>query len=127
MKIRSILLAGAVAALPLTALAQQQPSQQPPQQPSQQKVTMNESGDVKVVTVTGTVQSFEAGHSITITKPNGDQVTYTINESSDVPKTIEAGKTVTIQTTSASGAPVVKTITITTTTTTTKETKRKSY
>ncbi len=119
MKIKSILLAGAVAALPLAALAQQQP----PQQPSQQQVTMNESGDMKVVTITGTVQSFEAGHSITITKPNGDQVTYTINESSDVPKTIEVGKTVTIQTTSASGAPVVKTITITTT----KETKRKSY
>ena len=120
MKFRSILLAGAVAALPLAALAQQQP---PEQQPSRQQVTMNESGDVKVVTVTGTVKSFEAGHSITITNDKGEQVTYTINESSSVPKTIEVGKTVTINTTTVSGAPVVKTITVTTT----KETKRKSY
>jgi type II secretory pathway component PulC len=120
MKIKSILLAGAVAALPLAALAQQKPSEQ---QPSQQQVTMNESGDMKIVTVTGTVQSFEAGHSITITNDKGEQVTYTINESSNVPKTIEVGKTVTINTTTVSGAPVVKTITITTT----KETKRKPY
>lgn len=115
MKMKSILLAGAVAALPLAALAGQEPSQQ--------QVTMNESGDMKTVTVTGTVQSFEAGHSITLTKPNGDQVTYTINETSQVPKTVEVGKTVTINTTTVSGTPVVKTITITTT----KETKRKSY
>lgn len=120
MKFRSILLAGAVAALPLAALAQQQP---PEQQPSRQQVTTNESGDVKVVTVTGTVQSFEAGHSITITNDKGEQVTYTINESSEVPKTIEVGKTVTIRTTNTSGAPVVKTITTTTTTTT----KKRSY
>ncbi len=119
MKVKSILLVGAIAALPLAAFAQEQPSQQP----SRQQVTMNESGDVKSITITGTVQSFEAGRSITITKPNGDQVTYTINESSNVPKTIEVGKTVTINTTTVSGAPVVKTITITTT----KETKRKSY
>ena len=115
MKIKSILLAGAVAALPLAALAQDQPSKQP--------VSMNESGNMKVVTITGTVQSFEAGHSITITNDKGEQVTYTINESSSVPKTIEVGKTVTINTTTVSGAPVVKTITVTTT----KETKRKSY
>jgi hypothetical protein len=120
MKIRSILLAGAVAALPLAALAQEQP----PQQPSRQQVTMNEHGDVKVVTITGTVQSFDAGRSITITKDNGEQVTYTITESSNVPKTIEIGKTVTIHTTTDSGTPVVKTITITTTKETTK---RKSY
>jgi uncharacterized protein YcgI (DUF1989 family) len=119
MKFRSILLAGAVAALPLAALAQQPPDQQP----SQQQVTMNESGDVKIVTVTGTVHAFEAGHSITITNAKGEQVTYTINESSNVPKTIEVGKTVTVNTTTVSGAPVVKTITITTT----KETKKKSY
>ena len=126
MKIKSILLAGAVAALPLAAFAQQQPSQeQPPwQQASKQQVTMNESGDMKVVTTEGTVQAYEAGRSITITTASGEQVTYTINESSDIPKTVEIGKTVTIRTTSGSGAPVVKTVTITTTT---KETKRKSY
>ncbi len=130
MKIKTILLAGAVAALPLAASAQQQPSRQPPpwqqasqqpwQQPSQQQVTMNESGDMKVVTTEGTVQAYEAGHSITITTASGEQVTYAINESSDIPKTVEIGKTVTIRTTNGSGAPVVKTVTITTT----KETKR---
>jgi hypothetical protein len=117
MRLKSILLAGAVAALPLAALADQQSSQQP----SQQQVTMNDSGDMKIVTVTGTVQAFEAGRSITITNANGEQTTYTINESSNVPKTLEVGKTVTVNTTTVSGTPVVKTITITTT----KETKKK--
>ncbi len=117
MKFKSILLAGAVAALPLAVFAQEQPAQ------PQQQVTMNDSGDMKVVTITGTVHSFEAGRSITITNDKGEQVTYTINTSSNVPKTVEVGKTVTINTTTVAGAPVVKTITITTT----KETKKKSY
>ena len=114
MKFKSILLAGAVAALPLVA---QQP---PPPQPSD----METKETTKVVTVTGKVQSFDVGKSITITKENGDQVTYTILASSEVPKTIEVGKTVTISTLDNSGVPVVKTVT---TTTTTKETKKKSY
>ena len=120
MKIKSILLAGAVVALPLAALAQQQP---PWQQPARQQVTMNESGDTRVVTTEGTVQAYEAGRSITITTASGEQVTYAINESSDIPKTVEVGKEVTIRTTSGSGAPVVKTVTLTTT----KEAKKKSY
>jgi hypothetical protein len=124
MKMKSILLAGAVAALPLAASAQEpsRPQQQTTQQTTTQ--TTNESGDTKetkVVTVTGPVQSFEAGHSITITNDKGEPVTYTINESSEVPKTIEVGKSVTIRTTTLNGSPVVKSITTTTTTTTTKK------
>lgn len=119
MKLKSILLAGAVAALPLAASAQQPNAPQPAPNES------NESMQTKVVTTTGVVRSFDAGHSITIVTSNGEPATFNLNESSDVPKTIEVGKTVTIRTTTISGSPVVQTIT--TTTTTTKETKKKPY
>ena len=109
-KVKSLLLAGVIAALPLGLAALAQPDQM-----------SRETTETKVVTVTGTVQSFTAGKTITITNPNGEQVTYTINESSEVPKDIDVGKTVTIHTMNESGTPVVKTITITTTT------KKKTY
>lgn len=128
MKLKSVLLAGAVAALPLGAFAQSDPP--PPQRQTttqQTTTTTNEAGDTKettkIVTVTGMVQSFDAGHSITIVNDKGEATTYTLVDTSEVPKTVEVGKTVTIRTTSVSGSPVVKTIT----TTTTKETKKKSY
>jgi hypothetical protein len=128
MKLKSVLLAGAVAALPLGAFAQNDPPPPQRQQTTTQKTTTttNEAGETKetkVITVTGTVQSFEAGHSITIVNDKGEPMTYTLIDTSEVPKTVEVGKTVTIRTTTASGSPVVKTIT----TTTTKETKKKSY
>ena len=118
MKFKPILLASALAALPLATSAQEPPT-------PQEQAPRNEAMDTKLVTTSGKVQSFDAGHSITITKPNGEQATFSINESSQVPKTVEIGMTVTISTTTASGVPVVKTIT--TTPTTTKETKRKAY
>ena len=126
MKLKSVLLAGAVAALPLGAFAQNDPP--PPQRQTTQQTTTttNEAGDTKetkIVTVTGMVQSFDAGHSITIVNDKGEATSYTLVDTSEVPKTVEVGKTVTIRTTSMSGSPVVKTIT----TTTTKETKKKSY
>jgi len=115
MKFKSILLAGAVAALPLVAIAQQPPPrQQPPG---------NDSGEMKLVTATGTVQSFDAGRSITITTASGDQVTYTLNESSVIPKTVEIGKTVTITATSNASGSVVKTIAVMPT----RDSKKKSY
>ena len=110
MKLKSILLAGAVALLPLAASAQQ--------------TTNQTTTETKVVTTTGQVQAYEAGRSITITTENGEQMTFNLNDSSEVPKGLEVGKTVTVRTTTVSGSPVVKTIT---TTTTTKETKKKSY
>jgi hypothetical protein len=137
MKLRSLLLAGAVTALPLSAFAQE-PNPNNPNNPnnnqSQQTETNRQTTTTErqsttteqtdAMTTTGTVRSYEAGRSITITNDKGEPVTYVLNTSSEVPKTIEVGKTVTIRTTNTSGTPVVKTIT---TTTTTKETKRKSY
>jgi hypothetical protein len=113
MKLKSILAACAIAALPYAALAQQT---NPP-------ANNSETTETKIVTVTGHVKSYDAGHTITITNDKGEQATYTLNESSEVPKDLAVGKTVTIRTETMSGSPVVKTVTITTTTTT----KKKSY
>jgi hypothetical protein len=73
----------------------------------------------EVTTVTGTVQAYEAGRSITITRPDGSQVTYTITAQSAVPQKLTTGKTVTVRTTRVSGQPTVQRVTYTTTTTTT--------
>lgn len=112
MKLRSILLAGAVAALPLAAVAQESKTEQ-----------KTETTETKTVTTNGTVSAFESGRTITITNPNGESTTYTLNESSDVPKDVAVGKTVTVRTYTVTGSPspVVKTVTVTTTT------KKKSY
>jgi hypothetical protein len=71
-----------------------------------------------VTTVTGTVQAYESGRSITITKPDGTQVTYVVNAQSAVPQKLVTGKTVTVRTTKVSGQPTVQRVTYTTTTTT---------
>jgi hypothetical protein len=47
-------------------------------------------------TVSGTVQAYEAGKSITITRPDGTQVTYIINPESQLPSGIAIGRRVTI-------------------------------
>jgi hypothetical protein len=52
----------------------------------------------EVVTVSGTVQTYEPGRSITIVKPDGSQVTYTIDAQSALPQKLTTGKTVTIRT-----------------------------
>ena len=70
----------------------------------------------KTTRVFGTIESYEAGKSVTIVKPNGDRVTYLITNQSRLPGDVTVGKKVTILTTPGAGAsePVVKTITITT-------------
>jgi len=47
-------------------------------------------------TVSGTVQAYEAGKSITITRPDGTRVTYLINAESQLPAGIAVGHRVTI-------------------------------
>ena len=47
-------------------------------------------------TVSGTVEAYEAGKSITITRPDGTQVTYIINAESQLPTGIVVGRRVTI-------------------------------
>jgi hypothetical protein len=69
----------------------------------------------KTVTVYGTVQSYQNGRTVTITEPNGRQMTYDVDASSQLPPDLRVGKKVTIITTSGdSSHPVVKTITYTT-------------
>jgi len=69
----------------------------------------------KTVTVYGTVQSYENGRTVTVTEPNGRQVTYSVNASSQLPPDLRVGKKVTIITTSnGSGPRVIKTVTYTT-------------
>ena len=76
-------------------------------------------GNMKTTTTTnvfGTVESYEAGKTITILKPTGEKVTYVITNQSQLPGDVSVGKKVTIYT--APGAqPAVKSVTVTTETT----------
>jgi hypothetical protein len=68
--------------------------------------------------VSGQVEAYEAGKTLTITRPDGSKVTYVINEKSMLPADLVIGKTVSILplATTGSGEPVAQTITYTTTT-----------
>ena len=65
----------------------------------------------------GRVEAYEAGKTLTITRPDGSKVTYVINAKSAVPTDLVIGKTVTILpvTTTGSGEHIAQTITYTTT------------
>jgi hypothetical protein len=67
--------------------------------------------------ISGRVEAFEAGKTLTILRSDGSKVTYVINEKSKVPAGLVIGKTVTIVPLAPSDTaePVAKTITITTT------------
>jgi len=69
-------------------------------------------------TISGRVDAYEAGRTLTITRFDGSKVTYVINEKSKVPRDLVIGKTVSILplATTGPGAPVVQTITYITTT-----------
>jgi hypothetical protein len=65
-------------------------------------------------TVTGTVQVYEPGKTLTITKADGSKATYVITGTSNVPADLAVGKTITIVpvgTVSPSGEVTVRTIT----------------
>jgi CHASE2 domain-containing sensor protein len=75
--------------------------------------------------ISGKVESYEAGRTLTITQSDGSKVTYLLNERSKVPADLVVGRTVFIRPLAnpASDQPVAETITyVTTTTTTTTET-----
>jgi hypothetical protein len=75
--------------------------------------------------VSGKVEAYEAGKTLTILKSDGSKVTYVINAKSKVPAGLVIGKTVAIQPLDAStGEPVARTITYVTTTTTTQKTSK---
>jgi hypothetical protein len=69
-------------------------------------------------TVSGTVQSFEPSKSITITRADGTQVTYMINDESRLPAGIAVGRRVTIypSTVTSGSEPMVRRVVYTTTT-----------
>jgi hypothetical protein len=65
-------------------------------------------------TVTGTVQVYEPGKTLTITKADGSKATYVITGTSNVPADLAVGKTISIvpvSTVSPSGEVTVRTIT----------------
>ena len=69
-------------------------------------------------TVSGKVEAYEAGKTLTITRYDGSKVTYVINEKSKVPPDLVIGRTVSILplTTTGTGELVAQTITYITTT-----------
>jgi hypothetical protein len=83
-----------------------------------ERTETNASGQTKTTTTTvyGTVTAFEPGQSISIERPGQQTVTYTIDSASQLPQDLAVGKSVTIQTTTVSGSPVVRRITYRTTT-----------
>jgi hypothetical protein len=67
-------------------------------------------------TISGKVAAYEAGKTLTITRSDGSKATYVINDRSIVPADLVIGKTVAVvPMTTASGEPVVQTITYVTT------------
>lgn len=79
------------------------------------------TGATSVTTTTsisGKVEAYEAGKTLTLSRSDGSKVTYVINPKSKVPADLMIGKTVTIQpmATSGPGEPVAQTITYVTTT-----------
>jgi hypothetical protein len=67
--------------------------------------------------ISGKVEAYEAGKTLTVTRSDGSKVTYVINAKSAVPTDLVIGRTVTIlpMTTSGSGEHIAQTITYTTT------------
>ncbi len=68
--------------------------------------------------ISGKVETYEAGKTLTVTRSDGSKITYVINAKSSVPSDLVIGKTVTILplTTTGAGEHVAQTITYTTTT-----------
>ena len=94
------------------------PAQEPPA--STQEQTTRETTTTKVTTVSGTVQAYEPGQSITIIGPDKKVTTYTISQGIEAPQTVAVGKRVTFTSTTVSGKPAVQSFTTTTKTTKTK-------
>ena len=74
--------------------------------------------------VSGTVDAYEAGKTLTVTRSDGTKVTYLLNRKSKVPAGLVVGKTVSVLpvATTDAGDPVARTVTYTSTTTTKTET-----
>jgi len=77
-----------------------------------------ESTTETTTTVSGTIKAYEAGKSITITRPDGTEVMYVINTESQLPTGIAIGRRVTIYPTTVTTGPdmTVRRVVYTTTT-----------
>ncbi|MGH9441182.1 MAG: hypothetical protein ACRD16_02795 [Thermoanaerobaculia bacterium] len=90
-------------------------------EPRQTTVTREESPSGSVTTTRetttyGTVSSYDAGRSLTITDKHGKRVTYIVTDQSQLPTSVRIGKKVRIYTIPASNGSeqVVKRVTVTT-------------
>lgn len=133
-----LLACGLITAAAGFAAAQEQPvspdvSSSSTQTTKQTTVTTNSNAAVpdttvqttesSATTVTGTVQTYDAGKDVTIVRPDGSTVTYSINGASQLPSGMAIGREVTVTTTSVAGSPqpVIRKVTYKTKTTTTKK------
>jgi hypothetical protein len=66
--------------------------------------------------ISGKVEAYEAGKTLTLTRADGSKVTYVINAKSKVPSNLVVGQTVSILPAAGSGEPVAQTVTTVTTT-----------
>jgi len=61
-------------------------------------------------TISGTVQAYEAGKSITVTRADGTQVTYVINDASQLPADMAVGRRIVLYPATTGSEPVVERI-----------------
>ena len=74
----------------------------------------------RTTSINGVVQTYDAGKSITLTRPNGSTVTYVINDRSQIPADLVVGKRVVIRTVPLTGSNDLAVERVTYTTTKTK-------
>jgi len=84
------------------------------------RTTPSGSMTTRTTTINGVVQAFEAGKSITLTRPDGTTVTYVINDTSQLPADLAVGKKVVIRTVPLTGSNDIAVEKVSYTTTKTK-------
>ena len=92
---------------------------------------MGETSHSTSTNIVGTVKAYEPGHSVTVTREDGTQVTYMVNDRTHLPEGLAVGRTILLRpATVTDNAKVADTITYTETKTKVKhgrtETKTKS-
>ena len=92
---------------------------------------MGETSHSTSTNIIGTVQAYEPGHSVTVTRADGTQVTYMVNDRTHLPEGLAVGRTIVLRpATVTDNAKVADTITYTETKTKVKngrtETKSKT-
>ena len=87
------------------------------QEVTTKQTTVDSSGNVKTVTITGQVVRFQPGQTIVLRGPDQKITTYTLAPSAEIPGDIAVGRTVTLSTepSSDTSAPAMVTKVVTTT------------